>query len=276
MQPDAKHPLQFETDIPYTQHDKSEQSLDLLRPAHSDGHKRPLIVYLHDGAWQKGDKRDGGQELASLVRNQQYVVASVNYRLTQHAKWPDQLHDCKAAIRWLRAHADRYGIDANRVAVWGKSAGAYLALMLGATGTKPALNGVVGQYHNYSVKVSAVINYSGVVDLSTLPHQASKIDHDGAHSPEGRLIGGTLSQFIYSAKDASPLEYLSNKMPPVLTVHSVEDEIIPYAQAEQLHQQLNALNITNTLVPLHGAKHGDFPAEAFTQVTNFLAEQFKS
>ena len=265
-----KYLLQYEDDIPYTTSGIPEQSLDIIRLAHPDGQGRPLIIYLHDGAWQKGDKTDGNEDLAAFVRSGNYVAASINYRLTNNAAWPAQLHDCKAAIRWLRAHAQQYGIDSERIAVWGKSAGAYLALMLGATATNPAFKGIVGQHHNFSAKISAVVNCAGIVDFNSLPAQPSSVDHTTADSPEGRLLGGALSKFIYAAKDASPRQYINSKMPPVLSIHSENDDIIPYAQSEQLHQQLQACGVPNILIPVHKAKHGEYPKEMLLRIEAFL------
>jgi len=264
------HPVQFEVDIPYTSSNSQYQSLDLLRPAHPEGRPLPLIVFLHGGAWSQGDKADGGRNLGKLVRSGHYVAAAVNYRLTNEAQWPAQLHDCKAAIRWLRAHASRYGIDSEHIAVWGRGAGAHLALMLGATANKPEFAGPLGQYHNYSTIISAVVNFAGIVDLTTLPHQVSGRDHSSPGSPEARLIGGAIYGFRHSAEEASPFHHLTPRMPPVLSIHSVDDDIIPYAQAEQLHQKLNALGVKNMLIPVHGARHEDFPDEALDRVAGFL------
>ncbi len=263
-------PVQFEVDIPYTASSCPQQTLDLVRPAHPEGRRLPLVVFLHGGGWQKGDKAAARRYLGNLVRSGNYVGAAVNYRLTDQARWPAQLHDCKAAVRWLRAHADRYGIDGERVAVWGESAGAHLALMLGATGDQPALAGLLGQYHNQSTKISALVNFAGIVDLATLNRQASAIDHDGPRSPEALLIGGTLSTFNHSAEDASPIRYLNAATPPVLSIHSRADEIIPYAQSEQLHRTLTALGVRNLLIPVTGARHGQFPEEALSRVRDFL------
>ncbi|MEN6334882.1 MAG: alpha/beta hydrolase, partial [Phycisphaerales bacterium] len=123
-------------DIEYVPGGHERQKLDLYLPKTAEGQpatnsKRPLIVWVHGGAWLEGNKN--GCPAVRFTADG-YAVASINYRLSQHAIFPAQIQDCKAAIRWLRANADKHGIDPNRIGVWGASAGGHLVALLGTAG----------------------------------------------------------------------------------------------------------------------------------------------
>jgi len=267
-------PIRFELDIPYAASAAEQQQLDLIRPVDNANTSLPLVIFLHGGAWQEGDKADGRPDIGKLVRTLPCVVAAVNYRFTSQAPWPAQLHDCKAAIRWLRAHATQYGIDPARVAVWGIGAGAHLALMLATTGDNRGFSGSVGHYHNQSTKIQAVINYAGVVDLAALTRQPGNTDYPRLQSAETKLLGAAPQDIVHTAAAASPLHLLHAGTPPILSFHSQQDEIIPADQAEQLHERLTELGVSNQLIRLAEGKHGQFPDETLDQVMTFLQENF--
>jgi len=266
-------PIKFELDIPYAESDIDQQQLDLIRPARSDKTSLPLIIFLHSGAWEYGDKGDGRPYLGTLVRTLPCVVAAVNYRFISQAPWPAQLHDCKAAIRWLRAHAAQYNVNPDKVAVWGDGAGAHLALMLAATSDNHAFSGCVGPYHNQSTKIQAVINYAGVVDLPALTSQVNEIGLQ-AQQFRAALSGVIPEELINTISDASPLHFLNGCMPPVLSFHSQQDEIIPPAQSDLLHERLTELGVVNNLIRLMEGKHGQFPQETLETVLSFLKRTF--
>lgn len=263
-------PVRFELDIPYAATQHPHQKLDLFTPAKKHSQKLPLIIFLHGGAWQQGDKSEGIDDLMDFVRSGRYIAASVNYRLIQDAAWPAQLYDCKAAIRWLRSHADNYGIDPQKISVWGRCAGGHLALMLGATGGKPSFEGMIGSHANVSSKISAIINFSGVVDLPSLRKHIGKTSKEDILSPEEQLIGGDLTTFIHAARDASPITYIKSDMPAVLTVHSQADQLIPFDQATMLDEILVRNDVQSFLIPLRDAGHDVFPKAAFKRVRQFL------
>lgn len=128
-------------DIEYAVVDGISLKLDLVLPDAPSAKPAPLVVYIHGGAWISGDK---SPTHAPAVLGPQYAVASVNYRLAQQAPFPAQIHDCKAAVRWLRAHAATYSIDPHRIGAWGSSAGGHLAALLGTSGGVAELEGTVG------------------------------------------------------------------------------------------------------------------------------------
>ena len=145
------HPLSvpesvsLERDIEYAKAGKTSLRLDMVRPKEPPEKLLPLVVYIHGGGWYAGDKsQEGLSSVVPLAASGNYVGVSVNYRFSQEAIWPAQIYDCKAAIRWLRANAQKYGIDPNRIGVWGTSAGGHLASMLGTTADVKELEGDEG------------------------------------------------------------------------------------------------------------------------------------
>ena len=125
-------------DLPYAETANPRQTLDLAIPKETviEQNGLPVVVWIHGGGWKSGDKRSGhrSDRLRSLVQTGKFIGATVAYRLSGEAKWPAQIHDCKAAIRWLRGNAKKYGIDPQRIAVWGSSAGGHLVSLLGSSG----------------------------------------------------------------------------------------------------------------------------------------------
>src|SRR5262249_2482548 len=152
--------------IPYAGTQNPRQTLDLLLPKVPKGGKPlPLIVNIHGGAFRAGDKSMGVREIADLVDAGDYVAATINYRLSGESTWPAQIHDCKAAIRWLRANAAKYGIAPDRIGVIGASAGGHLAAMLGTSGGIAALEGDVGTHAGVSSRVKCVVDQFGPSEL---------------------------------------------------------------------------------------------------------------
>jgi acetyl esterase/lipase len=139
-----REPITFELDIPYADTDNPRQRLDLYLPKNSNSNKLPVIVFFHGGGWMMGDKSQEDSRLMPFLRTGQYAGVSADYRLSGEAQWPAQIYDSKAVIRWVRANASKYGLDADHIGVWGISAGAHLVLMLGVSGDVPELEGDIG------------------------------------------------------------------------------------------------------------------------------------
>ena len=176
-------------DLPYLTNGHPRQNLDLYVP--TDGTNLPLIINIHGGAWQAGSK-EMGPPMDYLRRG--YAVASINYRLSQHALFPAQLDDCKAAVRWLRANAAKYNLDPDHFAAWGYSAGGHLAALLGTTGDVKTFD--AGENLGVSSRVQAVVDYFGPTDFLQMDaHRKSGGQaHDSARSPESLLIGGPVQE----------------------------------------------------------------------------------
>lgn len=233
-----------------------ELKLDLYVPEKvAEGERaRPLVVWIHGGGWQGGSK---DRCPASRLVPDGYIVASIQYRLTDVAPWPAQIQDCKGALRWLRANAEKYGIDAERIGVWGLSAGGHLAAMLGMTVPKDdlVLEGDVGGHTSQSSGVQAVVNWFGPADLVKLIGGAEIVD-DGPEGPMTKLAGGKLSERVHVLKQASPIMYASKEDAPMLIMHGTQDRLVPLEQSRMLRDALQKAGASVELIEKPDSGHG--------------------
>ena len=266
----SREAITFELDIPYADTGNPSQRLDLYLPKNRKSGKLPVIVFIHGGGWTKGDKSDGGGRLMPFILTGQYAGVSIGYRLSGEAKWPAQLNDCKAAIRWVRANAPKYALDADHIGVWGRSAGAHLALMLGVSGDVSKLDGDLGTYKGVSSRVEAVANFFGASDLLAVMGQQNYIDRTISGILETKLIGGRARANPEKVKAASPITYLTANDPPVLTVHGDKDPTVPYDQAVRLDAALRKVGVPSYFVTVKGGGHGDFGTVADARAKAFF------
>ncbi|MDD5265172.1 MAG: alpha/beta hydrolase [Candidatus Bipolaricaulis sp.] len=243
-------------DIEYAVVDGISLALDLVLPDAPSARPAPVVVYIHGGAWISGDK---DPSRASEVLGPRYAVASVNYRLAQQAPFPAQIHDCKAAVRWLRAHAAIYGIDPHRIGAWGPSAGGHLAALLGTSDGIAELEGTVGDSIGVSSRVQAVCDSFGPIDLVTLVDPTGDVDVGAAYSPVGRLLGGPRDEHTELARLASPITHIDETDPPFLILHGDADDVVPYSQSVAFHQALAAAGVDASLYLVGRGAHGGFP-----------------
>ena len=258
-------------DLGYLSGGHQRQKLDLFLPA--NGTNLPLIVNIHGGAFRLGTKSDG-VPLGYLARG--YAVASIGYRLSQHALFPAQIADCKAAVRWLRANAAKYGLDPDRFAAWGSSAGGHLATMLGTTGDVKEFE--VGEHLGVSSRVQAVVDYFGPTDF--LQMDAHRLPngmvHDPADSPESQLLGGAIQENKAKTARANPVTYVTKDDPPFLIVHGDADPLVPHHQSELLASALEKAGVPVMFYTVKGAGHGGFRDPKVAELTaDFLAKQLR-
>jgi acetyl esterase/lipase len=223
-----------------------ELKLDLYTPTRSSG-PLPALVFLHGGGWCMGSKADC-RDLARFFAEHGYFTVSVGYRLTPGHRFPAQLEDAKCAVRWLRANAAYYHVDAEAIGAVGVSAGAHLALLLGLTGPANGFEGE-GGYAEQSSQVQAVVNVMGPTDLTRpgWPEAVDKILVD--------LLGGGRDKLAVAYRAASPLTYVAHGAPPVLTIHGTSDLIVPYEQAQLLHTALRDAGVTSWLETVRDKGH---------------------
>jgi len=256
--------------------------LDLVLPPESD-RPVPVVVFLHGGGWRLGSRHSAGPAYRSAdptpfeqVALAGVAVASVDYRLSGEAVWPAQLHDAKAAVRWLRRRAGELGIDPERVAAWGESAGGHLAALLGLTGGHPALEGAVG-VTGPSSRVSAVAAWFAPTDLVGFAADTGADPADPT-TREAQLLGAPPSTVPDRAAEASPVTHVSPTAPPVLLLHGRVDRFVPCVQSERLH---DALRDVGAEVELHRYDDADHmwlgsPAaahDALSRTTAFLGSR---
>ena len=241
--------------IPYVVDGHPQQILDLHLPERESDRPIPLLIWIHGGAWLGGNHSN--PPMLHLL-GKGFAVASIEYRFSQHAIWPAQSHDCKAAIRHLRANAKQFGLDADRFAVAGDSAGGHLAAFMGTSGSVAALEGDLGN-PGVSSHVQAVIDFYGPTDLTLMAAQSdsdSIIDHDAADSPESRLMGGPIQSRHELARTANPITTIDANDPPFLILHGDKDRLVPHAQSVILANALIEAGVEVTMKTITGAGHG--------------------
>jgi acetyl esterase/lipase len=270
--PRAKPPegTAIHRDLEYVKGGHERHRLDLYVPEKASS-PVPVIVWIHGGAWRAGSKDGAGPALRFAGRG--YAVASINYRLSQHATFPAQIEDCKAAIRWLRANARTYHLDPDRIGVWGSSAGGHLVALLGTSGDVRELEGKDGPLDRSS-RVQAVVDWFGPTDVTKMGGS-----HDGPRSPEALLLGGPVQVNIERAARANPITYVSKDDPPFLILHGDADPTVPFNQSELLEQALKKAGVDVTFRPVKGAGHGGpgFSSEENRRlVEEFLDKHLKS
>lgn len=261
-------------DLTYAGNNNPRQMLDLYLPKKRRTELLPVAIYIHGGGWRGGSRDRGVQRLAPFVSTGNYAGVSVGYRLSDEAQWPSQIHDCKAAIRWIRAHAEEYGLDPDRIGVFGTSAGAHLVSVLGTTGDVLAMEGKLGPHADQSSRVTCVADLYGPTNFLTMNRTAApgaKLDHDSPKSPESLLIGGPIQEHPAKVATANPITYISPDDPPFLIIHGTLDPLVAFNQSELLHQAMQLSDLDSTLVTVTGGGHGKgFPAATNERVARFF------
>jgi acetyl esterase/lipase len=232
-----------ERDVAYVNGGGARQSLDVYIPKDAKA-PMPLVIWIHGGGWNSGGK--SAMPGAALLPYG-YVVASINYRLSQDATFPAQIQDCKAAVRFLRAHAKDYNIDPDRIGVWGASAGGHLAALLGTTDGDKDLEGKGGN-EKVSSAVQAVIDFSGPADLRGL-------DDRGVNGLVAKLLGAVSTKVPDKAAAASPVCHVSKSAAPHLIVHGETDDVVPVATSIAYQKALEAAGADSTLVTIPNVGH---------------------
>lgn len=237
--------------------------LDLLVPT-SASPPFPTVVWIHGGGWFSGSRTPLPSGPAGLC-SRGYAVASVDYRFAPAWPWPAQLHDVKGAVRWLRAHAADYNLDADRFGAWGASAGGHLAAFLGTAGdlgTVPFgsltvdLEGTTGGNPGFSSRVQAVADWYGQTDFLALRFWPSTANHDGANSDESHLVGAPVQQVPERVASANPISFVTADDAPFLVMHGTVDDLVPFNQSELLVDALRAASVPVTFVPVQNVGHG--------------------
>lgn len=257
----TRAPLPFGTrvvrDIATVPTGHERQKMDLFVPGNV--RNPPVVVAIHGGAWLAGSKADI-DPAPFLLRG--LAVAAVGYRLSQHALFPAQLQDVKAAVRWLRVHSAEQRVDSQRVGAWGASAGGHLAALLGVTGGVSGFD--IGENIGVSSRVQAVVDLFGPTDF--LQMDAHRLEggmrHDPADSPESKLVGGPIVQNREKVARANPVAYVRAGAPPFLIVHGSRDPLVPHHQSELLADALRRADVPVSFFTVEGGGHGFGPQDA--------------
>jgi acetyl esterase/lipase len=264
---DAKRILNVE----FTRTPQGPLFLDLYLPGQAKG-RYPLLIWIHGGGWHVA-KDSRLQFLPARVVGRNYVLASIGYRDSNQAHFPAQVQDCKAAIRFLRAHARQYHIDPKRIGVWGVSAGGHLAVLIGTSGGVAAFEGDGGNAH-FSSRVAAVCNFSGPADLSTFEGGIPAVKQQVP-----KLMQEFLGELPKERPDlvikASPITYADPTDPPFLIMHGDADPLVEVDQAVRLYEVLQSNRVEVTLAIVKGGGHVFWGPEVDREIDAFFDKHLK-
>ncbi|WP_320051700.1 alpha/beta hydrolase [uncultured Acetobacteroides sp.] len=249
--------------ILYTGNRNSRQTLDIAYPSMGNPPYKTIILF-HGGGWMSGDKQS--ETIASIFQatTQGYAVVSVNYRLSDEVKWPKPLYDAKAAIRFIRANAGKYHLDTRKLVAWGASAGGHIVEMLAATNNLPAFEDLSMGNRDASSAVQGVVSWYGIADVSALGDQGT--------IPANKIMGFDVHANKARTHDASPIQLVTPRFPPILLVHGTNDQIVPYQQSVNMQKRVNEVTGKETakLVLYKGASHGDGAIKSKSNVAKCL------
>lgn len=254
-------------DVVYATIDGKAFALDIYLPANVQ--QPALIVWVHGGAWYLYDKK---QYPKALIESG-FALASVDFRQSTEAKYPAQVHDIKAAIRFLRAKAKDYGYRTDRIAIAGASSGGHLAAMVGVTNGHKELEGTLGDHLNTSSDVQAIVSYFGASNLTSIIAQSTPFGLNVRRPALDRLLGGQPDAMPDLAKLASPVLHVDKSDPPLLLLHGDQDPQMPINQSHELEGGYEKLGLDAYLHVVHGAGHAGavfYEGEHLKRAVEFL------
>lgn len=227
----------------------------------------PVVICIYGSAWRSNSWKANSFKdgIGQRLLEKGYAVASINYRSSSDAVFPAQIHDVKAAIRFVRANAAQLDLDDSFVAITGWSSGGHLAAMAGTTnglkkttvaGLDVDLEGNLGAFTGVSSQVDAVVDWFGPTDFLIMDSCGSTMSHDDAQSPESVLVGGPIQQNKEKCAVANPISYVRKGNPPFLLFHGDKDPLVPPCQSEKLFEKQQATGVKTELVLVPGGGHG--------------------
>jgi acetyl esterase/lipase len=255
MSPRHAPAFKVERNLVFAHASGRDLTLDLFLPE-TTASAWPVVIWIFGGGYRVPGK-DQQVGVASWLALRGFAVAAIDYRMSYEAKFPAQIHDCKAAVRWLRAHAGKYRLDSERIGAWGASSGGHLAAMLGTSTYVKELEGDLGN-PDQSSRVSAVVDFYGPTDFLKMDAAAPPggAMHDPPDSPESELVGGPIQENREKATLANPISYITPQAPPFLILHGELDPLVPVNQSELLFAALKHAGTKVTFLKLAGVGHG--------------------
>jgi acetyl esterase/lipase len=241
-------------DIPYADTEHHRQQVDILLPKEraTEG-TLPVIAYVHGGGWSLGSRLMARPQVAPHVASGEYAAVAIGYRLSGEVTYPAPLHDLKAGIRWIRANAERYGFDPERICVMGASAGGHLTALIGTTNGSAEHEGALGSNLAESSDVQCAIPLFGSSDLTRGVPEST-----GGASRRDAFLGGSGEEVAALARSASPILQVDASDPPFYFLHGTQDPLVPYTQSVNLDRKLRATDVPSALLTVEGGGHGDF------------------
>lgn len=254
-------------------HVTRDLKLDVIYPFEHQQEKWPCIVWICGGGWMQMNRHAHMPNLMELAR-ERFVIVSVDYRDSNHATFPAQLEDVKSAIRYIKAHADRYQIDPERIGVMGESAGGHLAGLVGVTSHTDEFD--VGNDLDYDSSVKAVCPWYMPADFSKMMRTGDGIS--SGMLPESRLLGVDVAMRPEVVERANPVSYVTKEAPPFLLIHGTDDRVVPYHQSELMYDALTKAGVSVELIGIEGGDHADiyfFQPQVMTRIVEFFNTHLK-
>jgi len=229
--------------------------------------KYPVIISIYGSAWFSNNSKGVtfSEGIGQALLQAGYAVVTINHRASFDAKFPAQIHDVKAAIRFIRANALLFSLDANFIGITGWSSGGHLSAFAGTSnnvnnfeynGNIIDIEGSLGSFTSTSSHVDAVVDWYGPTDFLIMDECGSSMKHDDEKSPESSLIDGAIQSNKDACHLADPATYINSTTPPFLIIHGDQDPLVPYCQSEHLYKKLKAENIACELITVEGGGHG--------------------
>jgi acetyl esterase/lipase len=254
--------VSFEMDVPFGTGGGRELKLDIYRPPEGTSNRAGILL-IHGGGWSGGD-RTQLRGFGVLLGRVGYTLVSTEYRLSGEAKWPAQIHDVKAALRWMRANAGDLGIDADKIAVSGNSAGAHLSLMVAGTANRPEFEGEGGT-PGVSTDVAACVAIYAPTSMMR------RFEGQG-RGAVAALMGEAATDEAY--KGANPLTYARADYPPTMLIHGNKDMTVPVSESFKMYEALTAAGATPEMHIFAGQPHAFDAAPDYGRQTAALIDLF--
>jgi acetyl esterase/lipase len=256
-QPQIPEGFEIVKNVFYAGNQNKAQTLDVFIPENRKAETLPALVFIHGGGWKGGRKEQAFKTLTPFLKNGEYIGFSIDYRLSDEAKWPAQIYDCKAAIRWIKANAEKYGIYKDKIGVWGTSAGGHLVAMLALTSESGEFEGKVGSHLNETASIACAIDGFGPTDFLAMDDRPGAFVHNEITSPESRLIGGKIQENREKTLNASPVTWVTSKCGPMFIYHGTEDNLVIVEQSDKLYSLLKKENTKDIYyIKINGGGHG--------------------
>lgn len=248
----------------------------------------PTVICIYGSAWfsnnAKGATFKSG--IGQVLLDSGFAVVNINHRSSRDAIFPAQIQDVRAAIRFVRANAEKFSLDSSFIGITGWSSGGHLSAFAGTSshlktfeleGETIDLEGSLGDYTATSSHVDAVVNWFGPTDFLIMDSCGSSFSHDAAESPESSLVGGAIQSEELACQLADPATYVRKDNPPFLIFHGDQDPLVPHCQSEHLHKKMQAAEASSELVIVEGGKHGPgvMIPKYYQQMINFFKAKLK-
>ena len=255
--------LEVIKDITYDKYQDRELLLDLYRPSNSGDEKLPPIIVIRGGGWAQGDKEGFGPMAAALALRG-FATVCIEYRTSEEALFPAAVLDTKSAVKWVKLNAEKYNFKTSSIGAIGGSAGAHLAALLGVSSTANSLNPTK---NNNDFTIQAVVGL------------ATPTDFKGSKGPV-KWLGKPYAENKELWKSASPISYIDKNSPPILFIHSSNDNVVPYGQSMLVVEKLGEVGVYSELILIPNAPHAFWNFEEWFEFTMdkaalFFKEQLK-